>query len=231
MNKTQLLEKLKKELSFLPTDELESRLAFYSEMIDDRIEEGLREEEAVAAIGDADEIISQLKSDYRPAKTADPQNPYSRKKEEKTEKQEPEHSPKKDIKQDPIQKAGRNKLSAWAIVLIVLGSPLWISLGAAAFVILLSTYIVIWAGAGSLWSLPVSLCGVSLGGIALGVVTIVYGNAFLGIALIGAAITCAGLSIFAGFGCFHLTRLTVFITKSITKGIIRLFKRKEKINA
>ena len=219
MTKTQLIEKLKKELSFLPAEELESRLAFYSEMIDDRIEEGLTEEEAVEAIGSIDTIIDQLKSDHVDCnKSTDPDHPYSNGIYESAESEETAHLQSK-------------KLSAWAIILIALGSPIWLSLAAAAFSVLIAAYAVIWAIAGSLWALPASLAGVSLGGIALGVVTIVYGNAFLGIALIGAAITCAGLSIFAGFGCFHLTRLTVFITKSITKGIIRLFKRKEKVNA
>ena len=70
MTKDQLLEKLKKELSSIPSDELDGRLAFYSEMIDDRIEEGLDEEAAVAAIGDIDEIIAHEKK-----KNTSPTNP------------------------------------------------------------------------------------------------------------------------------------------------------------
>lgn len=218
MNKTQLLEKLKKELSFLPAEELENRLAFYSEMIDDRVEEGLSEDDAVTAIGDIDCIISQLKTDQAYDDNADIENPYLKGiyNSEGIENNAPPRS---------------KKLSAWAIVLIVLGSPLWISLGAVAYSILISVYVIIWAVTGSLWSLPFSLSSSSLGGIALGVTTITHGNVFLGIAIIGAAIACAGLSIFAGFGCFHLTRLAVFISKTITKGVISLFRRKEKNNA
>ena len=52
MNKQAFLERLRKALSGLPPKEQEERITFYSEMIDDRMEEGLsEEEEAVASIG------------------------------------------------------------------------------------------------------------------------------------------------------------------------------------
>ena len=51
MHKQAFLERLRKSLSGLPQEEIEERLTFYSEMIDDRMEEGASEEEAVAACG------------------------------------------------------------------------------------------------------------------------------------------------------------------------------------
>ena len=59
MDKQEFLLRLRKELSGLPQKDLEERLTFYSEMIDDRMEEGLSEEEAVAAAGSVDEILWQ----------------------------------------------------------------------------------------------------------------------------------------------------------------------------
>ena len=41
MSKQAFLARLRKELSGLPKDDIEERLAFYEEMIDDRTEEGL----------------------------------------------------------------------------------------------------------------------------------------------------------------------------------------------
>lgn len=68
MNKQQFLKALRKRLSALPRAELEERLRFYSEMIEDRMEEGLSEAEAVAAVGSAEEIAAQiLGEDPRPA--------------------------------------------------------------------------------------------------------------------------------------------------------------------
>lgn len=63
MNKQGFLTQLREKLSGMPRDELEERLIFYSEMIDDRIEEGLSQEEAVAAVGSVDEIAAQIISD------------------------------------------------------------------------------------------------------------------------------------------------------------------------
>ena len=63
MTKQEFLNKLGKGLSCLPQEDIEERLTFYSEMIDDRMEEGFSEEDAVLEIGDIDEIISQTIAD------------------------------------------------------------------------------------------------------------------------------------------------------------------------
>ena len=58
MTKIEFLLALSERLSGLPKEEKLERLNFYSEMIEDRIEEGLSEEEAVAAVGTIDELIA-----------------------------------------------------------------------------------------------------------------------------------------------------------------------------
>ena len=60
MNKQQFLKALRKRLSGLPRAELEERLRFYGETIDDRMEEGLSEAEALAAVGSVEEIAAQI---------------------------------------------------------------------------------------------------------------------------------------------------------------------------
>ena len=45
MTKKEFLSGLRKKLSGLPQEDSEERLNFYSEIIDDRVEEGLSEEE------------------------------------------------------------------------------------------------------------------------------------------------------------------------------------------
>ena len=57
MNKQEFLAGLQKGLSGLPQEDVEERLTFYGEMLDDRMEEGLSEEEAVAAAGSVEEIV------------------------------------------------------------------------------------------------------------------------------------------------------------------------------
>ena len=51
MNKQEFIVALCDRLVGLPEQEVEDRIGFYCEMIDDRIEDGLSEEDAVAAIG------------------------------------------------------------------------------------------------------------------------------------------------------------------------------------
>ena len=63
MTKQEFIKKLNKKLSGLTRVEVKERLAFYSEMIDDRIEEGLSEGEAVSAVGDIDRIAMQIKNE------------------------------------------------------------------------------------------------------------------------------------------------------------------------
>lgn len=63
MSKHEFLAQLEKGLYGLPQADIDERLSFYSEMIDDRMEEGLSEEEAVAGIGSVDEVIAGIVAD------------------------------------------------------------------------------------------------------------------------------------------------------------------------
>lgn len=63
MTKLKFLMALNEKLSDMPQNEVEERLVFYSEMIEDRMEEGLSEEEAVAAVGSVEEIAAQISSE------------------------------------------------------------------------------------------------------------------------------------------------------------------------
>ena len=60
MTKQEFLLKLRKSLHGLPEEEIEERLLFFSEIIDDRIEEGMTEEEAVLKISADDEIAKDI---------------------------------------------------------------------------------------------------------------------------------------------------------------------------
>lgn len=67
MDKKAFLSQLKKDLFGLPRADINERLNFYSEMIDDYMEEGLSEEEAVLRIGAVNEIAAQILADASPA--------------------------------------------------------------------------------------------------------------------------------------------------------------------
>ena len=63
MNTKEFIDKLQKKLRTLPKAEAAERISFYLEMIDDGIEEGLSEEEAIARIGSIEEIAGQIVSE------------------------------------------------------------------------------------------------------------------------------------------------------------------------
>ena len=51
MNKQEYLESIRSRISAMPADDVNRFMDYYSEMIDDRVEDGLSEEEAVADMG------------------------------------------------------------------------------------------------------------------------------------------------------------------------------------
>ena len=63
MNRDAFLAELEKRLAGLPPDELEERIAYYREVIDDRVAAGVPEEAAVAALGPADTVVSRIMSE------------------------------------------------------------------------------------------------------------------------------------------------------------------------
>ena len=60
MNKVKFLKILNKKLARLPEDERKGRLEFYEEIINDKIDEGLSEQEAIAEIGNTDDIVKDI---------------------------------------------------------------------------------------------------------------------------------------------------------------------------
>ena len=60
MNKNEFLAQLRKSFSGASIEEIEERVAFYSEMIDDRMEEGLSETQAVSEILSMDETGTKM---------------------------------------------------------------------------------------------------------------------------------------------------------------------------
>ena len=60
MNKYEFLAQLRRQLQDVPEKEARASVDYYAEMIDDRMEEGLPEEEAVAAVGNVNEIACNI---------------------------------------------------------------------------------------------------------------------------------------------------------------------------
>ena len=199
MTKHEFLYALREKLSTLPPEDVEERLAFYSEIIDDRIEDGLTETESVKQIGSVDEIATEIVSKI----------PLTR------------------IVKNEIKK--KRGLKAWEIILLVIGAPIWLSLIIAAFSIILSLYVSAWAIIASLWAVFGALVCGGVGLIPIGVILAAQCAIPTGIAFIGIGLFAVGLSIFFFFGCKYTTVGASLLTKKIFLEIKKCFIRKENV--
>lgn len=199
MSKNEFLSALRKKLSGLPRQDVEERLGFYSEMIDDRVEEGLSEKEAVLQIGSVDEIASQIIGSFPLSKLV-----------------------KERIKSN-------RTLRAWEIILLAVGSPIWLSLLVASFAVIISLYASLWSVVVSLWAVFAAIVISSPSGIAVGIVFAFGGNLPFGLVLISSGVVLAGVAIIFFWGCKWATVGAIWLTKKIIFGIKKLVVRRERI--
>lgn len=198
MNKQEFISELEKALAGLPKDDVLERLSFYGELIDDRVEDGLSEEDAVAEAGPVDELAKQILADI----------------------------PLQKLVRERI--TGRRRMGAWEIILLVLGFPLWFPLMIVALVLVLCAYVVIWVLVICLWAVFVSFIAGAVCGVAGGVIDFFRGYRREGVMIIGAGLLLAGLSVFMFFACRAATKGAAKLTQKIALGIKSLFVRKEK---
>ena len=199
MDKQAFLTALRSGLSGLPQDDIEERLTFYGEMIDDRMEEGLSEEEAVAAIGEVSEIVRQAVADTPLAKIA-----------------------KERIRP-------KRRLKTWEIVLLALGSPIWLALAIAAAAVLFAVIVSLWSVILSLWAVFASLAVSAVAAVPTGAFFAVGGHGAAGLAMLSAGLVCAGLTILLFFGCMGAMKGILRLTKKITLWTKDCFIKKEDV--
>ena len=196
MKKNDFLWGLAEGLRGLPPEDLERWVDYYREMIDDRMDDGLSEEEAVADLGSLEEIRGQILTE----------------------------TPLPRLVKESVRP--RRKLRAWEIVLLVLGSPVWVPLIAAAVILVASVYLSIWAVLMSLYAADLSVAVTGLaGGVALAQM-LMAGRTAEGILFLGAGLVCIGLAILLFFGVNQLTKGLVWVTKRTLLALKNSFVRK-----
>ena len=199
MNKHEFLVALKNALVGLPDDDVQKSLDFYSEMIDDRMEDGILEQEAVAAIGDPAKIAKEILADIPLTKLV-----------------------KQKIKP-------KRRLGALEIVLLVLGSPIWLSVTIAAVAVVLALYVILWSVVIVLWACFAAFCGSALGGAIASVCLFASeGDIFAASIMVAAALVLIGISILFFFVCRASTKGMVLLTKKLKLRIKFCFLRKER---
>ena len=182
MTKREFLKKLRRELRGIPKEELEDRISFYSEIIDDRIEEGYSERAAISSLGAISTLGEQIKSECS----------------EYTEKT-----------------AEKRSFGAWKIVLLVLGSPVWLSLLVAVAAIVISLLVTFWALVITLWAVFISFAVASPSAIILGGYFLLNSQTTPAIFLFGSALILIGVTVISFIGCKMATTGMLTFTKSV----------------
>ena len=195
VNKTEFIDELYHLLNSLSKAERLQHLDYYEEMIADQMEDGLTEEEAVAALGSPADIAAQILGEIPP----------------------------KPSRRFPI----------WAIVLIVLGSPLWLSLFLAVAAVLVAViavvaavYISLWAAIAVFYAADLAVLLGFLSGIAGGIFYLTQGISMPAVLFFGGGLVCAGATVLLFFLCNLLSRLLWQLSKWSVLKIIGLFRRK-----
>ncbi len=189
MNKEQFLIELASALAGLPEDDIEKSLEYYSEMIDDRVEDGLSEEEAVADLGSIEEIRAQIIKDTPLAKIV-----------------------KKRVK-------SKQSLSGLEITLLIVSFPIWFPLLTAAASVIFSVYVTLWSLIVVLFAVEACFVACAFAGIVVSPLFFSIGNIPSALFLLGCGLFLAGLSVLWVFVCKWGVRGILWLTRVFIKSL------------
>lgn len=191
MNKQEFIQQLTNSLAGLSEEDIKRSVDYYSEMIDDRVEDGMTQEDAVAALGSLEQIRSEILETV----------PMARIVKEKI-------TPKRDFK-------------VGEIVLLILGSPIWLPLLLTFIIVCLVIYLVFWIIIMSLYVVDLS---VLVSGFASFVAAFINNNGFASwMFFIGSGFALVGAAVLLFFGFNQVSKGMLFISKQIGLGIKKLF--------
>ena len=185
MTKRKFLDAIAEQLSGLPEENLRQALDFFSESIDDRMEDGMSEAQAVAAMGPVDEAAEQILLG----------------------------TPLPRIVRERVRP--KRKLRAWEIVLLALGSPVWAPLALAAVIVAAACYGVLWVVLACLYIADASLAVVGLAGLVGAVFCIAQAMGVQAMLSLGFGLMGAGLAVLFFFVCNAAARGTARATRRL----------------
>lgn len=185
MNKKTFLSILEKRLSALPKADRIASLEFYGELIDDRLDEGLSEEQAIDAIGSAEDIADRILDE----------------------------TPLNALVKEHVRRYRKPK--PWEIVALVIGSPVWASLLLATVAVVLALYLVLWSLVVSLYAVQLSLAAAGLAGLLVGISRLLCYEPWPGVFLIGGGLIAVGFAVLFVYVCKYASVGMVRLTKRL----------------
>ncbi len=203
MTKQEYLDSLKKKLESLPETEISKSLDYYQEMIEDRVDDGMSEEEAVEAVGTIDEAADQILTEIPLPKLVANR-----------------------VKPKKKHKGGKLAL---IIILLILTCWFWLPISIVFIAVFLCVYICFWIVIIMLYAVDLALAVGGLGAIFLGIYFIITGHPATGVGFIGAGLFLVGASVMLFVPFTKLAKLLVKASGKFVLWIKKLLtKKKEK---
>ena len=199
MSRDAFIGELRHRMAGLPQEAVERTVEYYSELIADSVEDGLTEEEAVARLEPMDQIVANVVKD----------------------------TPLTQIVQARVQETKKKGFPAWAVVLLVLGAPVWLPLLIAVCAVALALYIALWAVVIALWAVVLAVILAGVAAVAAGVFELARLHLPQGLILLGGGLVCLGLCALLYLLMKLITVGTVKLCKLIWTGMKSLFVGKK----
>jgi len=193
MTKAAFLCELDSKLSLLPRDDREKSLEYYSELIDDRMEDGLSEAEAVATLGSVEEIYRETIADI----------------------------PFQDLIKRKLKP--KKSIGVFGYILIFFGFLVFgLPILASVFSVTVSLYAALWAVVISFYAATLALLIGGVAGVIVFFPTVFAGATVKALFLLGAGIFSLGLVFPFFILSKKLTKFVIFLGKWLIIGTKKL---------
>ena len=197
MTKSDFLNSIQSRLNGLPEDEIQKSIDYYSEMIDDRIEDGMSEEEAVSEIGSVDEAIKGILDNI----------PLSKMIKAKAKKE--------------------RTLKTWQIVLVSVTSPIWAPLLLTFFILIAVFYLVAWVCVIAFFAVDLALFLSGIASFIVGIATLFRFAVAGPLMAISAGLILIGGAVMLFIPLMKLSKQTAKLAKKIVLWIKSWFIRRK----
>ena len=197
MNRAEYLDEIKSKLLGLSESDIDKALEFYKEALDDRMEDGLSEEQAINAVGTADEVADQILMD----------------------------TPLPKLVSATVKP--KRAMRGWEIVLLILGAPLWIPLVITVFALALTVVCVIFSLIIAVVAIVFAFIVGGLAALIAGLVGFIAGDGIVALAKFGAALIMIGAGALLFLPCKSLVLWLIELCGRFFKWIKKQFVRRK----
>ena len=197
MDKLDFLLALDKRLDVLSETDRRASLDYYSEILDDLVEGGMTETDAVASLGSVDAIAEEILMDIPLPKLV------------------------------KAKMKGKKPLSGLEITLLIVGFPIWLPILISVFAVIFAVYISLWAVVISLYATDLALAASAPASLLCAVLLFIAGQPSAALLFLGAALALAGLSILLLLGCNATAKGMWKLCRLTLRGIKACFIRKK----